>query len=43
MYRGPQQIVEKKYDTWESLAEDIVTQKYPENLLFRRREVDVNK
>jgi len=25
------------------LAEDIVTQKYPENLLFRRREVDVNK
>lgn len=42
-YRGPKKVVEKKYDTWESLAEDIVTEKYPENLLFRRRGDDVDK
>ena len=42
-YRGPNSVVKKKYDTWESLAEDIITKKDSENLLFRRREDDVKK
>jgi hypothetical protein len=42
-YRGPNSVVKKKYDTWESLAEDIITKKDSENLLLRRREDDVKK
>lgn len=35
-YRGPNSVVEKKYATWEDLAEDVINNVYLDNLLFRK-------
>jgi len=37
-WRGPNKIVEKKYESFKDLADDIYNKTYGENLLFRKRE-----
>lgn len=35
-WKGPKRVIQKKYNKWEDLAQDIIDRKYGENLLFRR-------
>ena len=38
IWRGPNKRVEKVYDKWQDLVEDINNKKYGENVMFRLRD-----